>query len=345
MNQSDNSVWKLVNDLATKKGITEIVINNPKTVFVERGGQFIQLNVNLKKDDVYNFVQEIADFNKTECNKDHPILDGNLPDGSRINAIIEPYAQGCPAISIRRYLKHIKSFDENPGVFGLTPHWVNFLKAAVSARLNIVVSGGTGVGKTTFLNLLLNELSPAERIVTIEDTIELSLSMPNSVRLEGGGVKEQRGGLATRDLVKNTLRMRPDRVIIGEIRGGELFDLLQAMNTGHEGSMCSIHANSPGECLSRMETLYLLAGYDVPFHVVRKQISTAVDLVVQVSRNREGKRVISSIQEITGMESNSILSQTIAMTEDDQLTHSGITPKNMEKLHRMGGIPIDFFNI
>ncbi len=345
MNQSENSVWKLVNDLATKKGITEIVINNPKTVFVERGGQFIQLNVNLAKNDIYDFVNEIAKFNKTQCNTDSPILDGNLPDGSRINAIIEPYAQGCPAISIRKYLKHIKSFDENPGVFELSPHWVEFLKAAVSARLNIVVSGGTGVGKTTFLNLLLNELSPAERIVTIEDTIELSIKMPNSVRLEGGGVKESRGGLATRDLVKNTLRMRPDRIIIGEIRGGELFDLLQAMNTGHEGSMCSIHSNSPGECLSRMETLYLLAGYEVPFHVVRRQISSAVDLVIQVSRNREGKRVISSIQEITGMESNSILSSTIANLEDDKLSHTGITPKNMDKLHRMGGLAMDYFNV
>ncbi len=345
MNQSENSVWKLVNDLATKKGITEIVINNPKTVFVERGGQFIQLNVNLAKNDIYDFVNEIAKFNKTQCNTDSPILDGNLPDGSRINAIIEPYAQGCPAISIRKYLKHIKSFDENPGVFELSPHWVEFLKAAVSARLNIVVSGGTGVGKTTFLNLLLNELSPAERIVTIEDTIELSIKMPNSVRLEGGGVKESRGGLATRDLVKNTLRMRPDRIIIGEIRGGELFDLLQAMNTGHEGSMCSIHSNSPGECLLRMITLYLLAGYEVPFYVLRRQISSAVDLVIQVSRNREGKRVISSIQEITGMESNSILSSTIANLEDDKLSHTGITPKNMDKLHRMGGLAMDYFNV
>jgi pilus assembly protein CpaF len=344
MNDNNNSVWKLINDLSSKKGITEIVINNPKTVFVERGGQFIQLNVDLVKEDIYSFVDEVAKLNNGVCNIDNPILDGNLPDGSRINMIVEPYAHGCPAITIRKYLKHIKTFEESPDVFGLTPMWVKFLQACASSRMNVVISGGTGVGKTTFLNLMLNELSPAERVVTIEDTLELSFDMANSVRLEGGGVKEKNGGLSTRDLVKNTLRMRPDRIIIGEIRGGELFDLLQAMNTGHEGSMCSIHSNSPGECLSRMETLYLLAGYDVPFHVVRKQISSAVDFIVQISRNREGKRVITSIQEITGMESNSILSQTIAQVEDDKLVHTGITPKNMQRLSRHGGIPIDFFN-
>ncbi|TNF01217.1 MAG: CpaF family protein [Deltaproteobacteria bacterium] len=338
----ENTVWSLVNELASKKGISEIVINGPKQVFVERNGQFIQLNVQLSKRDMYGFINEIAAYNKKECNEQIPILDGNMPDGSRINCIIEPYASGSPSISIRRYMKTIKSFDENPGVFDLTSEWVEFLKAAVSARMNIVVSGGTGVGKTTFMNLLLKELSPAERVVTIEDTIELSLNIPNVVRLES---KAQIGGatIGTRDLVKNTLRMRPDRIIIGEIRGGELFDLLQAMNTGHDGSMTSVHANNPGECIQRLETLFLLAGFEVPFHVVRRSISTAVDLIIQVSRNREGKRVISQIQEITGMEGTTVLSQTIAAYEDDKLEFQGIVPKNMAKLNHMGGLPIDFF--
>ncbi|MCO4793382.1 MAG: CpaF family protein [Bacteriovoracaceae bacterium] len=342
MADAENSVWGLVNELASKKGISEIVINGPKQVFVERQGQFIQLSVHLSKKDMYSFIHEIAAYNKKECNEQIPILDGNMPDGSRINCIIEPYASGSPSISIRKYMKTIKSFDDNPGVFDLTPDWIEFLKAAVSARMNIVVSGGTGVGKTTFMNLLLKELSPAERIVTIEDTIELSLNIPNVVRLEA---KAQVGGatIGPRDLVKNTLRMRPDRIIIGEIRGGELFDLLQAMNTGHDGSMTSIHSNSPGECINRMETLFLLAGFEVPFHVVRRSISTAVDFIIQISRNREGKRVIHQIQEVTGMEGTTVLSQTIATYEEDKLEFQGIVPKNMGKLNHMGGLPIDFF--
>ena len=344
MAEHTNTVWSLVNELASKKGITEIVINGPKTVFVERGGQFIQLNVNLTKRDMYDFIDEIALYNKKTCDEETPIFDGNMPDGSRINAIIEPFAAGAPAISIRKYMKTIKNFDQSPGVFGLSTKWVEFFKAIVSARMNIVVSGGTGVGKTTFLNLLLGELSPAERIIAIEDTIELSIGVPNVVRLEVRGKgKNKDDDFGTRDLVKNTLRMRPDRIIIGEIRGGELFDLLQAMNTGHDGSMTSLHSNSPGECLSRMETLYLLAGFDIPYHVVRKQMSTAVDFIVQVSRNREGVRVVSEIMEITGMEGTAISTQTIAELVDDELQFTGLTPKNMEKIHHMGGIPIDFF--
>jgi pilus assembly protein CpaF len=192
---------------------------------------------------------------------------------------------------------------------------------------------------------LLGELSPAERVISIEDTLELSISVPNVVRLEVRGKgKLNDNEFGTRSLVKNTLRMRPDRIIIGEIRGAELFDLLQAMNTGHDGSMSSIHSNSPGECISRMETLYLLAGFEIPYHVVRKQISTAVDFIVQVSRNREGVRVVSQIQEVTGMEGETVSSQTIAELKDDKLAFTGLTPKNMEKLHHMGGIPINFFS-
>lgn len=346
MDHSDNSVWNLLNDLQTKKGITEVVINGPKTVFVERGGHFIQLNVSLTKNDIYQFIQDIAEFNKKKCDSDTPILDGNLPDGSRINIINEPFALHCPAITIRKYLKSITSFDQNHSAFGLNEKWVEFFKSLVSARLNVIVSGGTGVGKTTFLNLLLAELSPQERVVTIEDTIELSLNFPNVVRLEAGSKLIQTKAIVnTRDLVKNTLRMRPDRIIIGEIRGEELFDLLQAMNTGHDGSMSSVHANNPGECVQRLETLFLLAGYDVPHHVVRRQIASAVDFIIQLGRNREGNRVVSSVAEITGMEGDSILMQTIASkNEDEVLVPRGIVPKNMDKLNHMGGLPLNFFN-
>ena len=335
-----NSVWALIQELAGKKGITEIVINNPHSVFVERAGQFIQLKASLTKTHILEFINEVAKYNKKECNSNTPILDGNMPDGSRINVIMCPFVQDCPAITIRKYLKNIKSFDAVPSIFGLTPKWVTFLKALVHAKANVIVSGGTGVGKTTLLNLLLHELNLTERVITIEDTIELSVDIPNLVRLEA------RNGtnMTLRELVKNTLRMRPDRIIIGETRGGELFDLLQAMNTGHDGSMSSIHASSPAECLSRMETLFMMAGFDVPVKVIRKQISTAVNFLIQLERGRDGSRILSQISEITGMESENILLQTIATYEDGSLRETGITPKILNVLHQHGGLPLDFFN-
>ena len=339
-----NTLWNLIHDLEKKAGITEIVINGPKHIFVEKGGHFIQINANLPMSDIHQFIQDIAQFNKKACDKDNPILDGNLPDGSRINIISEPFVMGAPAISIRKYLKFITSFETNPNIFGLDLTLVKFIKALVNSKCNIVVSGGTGVGKTTLLNLLLAEINKSERIITIEDTLELSINLPNVVRLESGMKSGTSiANLSTRDLVKNTLRMRPDRIIIGESRGGELFDLLQAMNTGHEGSMTSIHANSGGECLSRMETLFLLAGFEIPIAVVRKQISQAIDFIIQIGRNVNGERVISEIVEVCGMEGNVILSQPIFTRVDDQLKFSGFSPKVMDQLHRLGQLPFDFF--
>jgi pilus assembly protein CpaF len=340
----ENSVWKLINELGQKKGITEVVINDPKRVFVERQGQFIQLNVQLSKNDLYDFAKEVAAFNKKEFDPKNPILDGSLPDGSRINIISEPYSQGSPAVTIRKYIRSIKSFDDDNQIFGLTPKWVEFFKAMVSSRQNVIVSGGTGVGKTTFINLLLKEMSQADRVITIEDTLELSINSPNVVRLEVFAPSKNQKGLTARELVKNTLRMRPDRIIVGEVRGGELFDLLQAMNTGHDGSMSSIHANSPGECISRMENLFLMSGFDVPFQVVRKQIAQGVDFIIQLGRNREGGRVVNTIMEITGMEGPNILSQQLAVREEEGLVSTGISPKNMDKLNKMGGLPRDFFS-
>lgn len=343
MSTSENTVWKLIGELGAKRGITEIVINDPKRVFVERGGQFIQLNVQLSKNDLYEFAKEVASFNKRDFDRDNPILDGNLPDGSRVNIINEPFSQGSPAITIRKYLRSIKSFDDDNAIFGLNDRWVEFFKALVGSRCNMIISGGTGVGKTTFINLLLKEMSPADRVVTIEDTIELSINSPNVVRLEVFSTTRDFKGLTSRELVKNTLRMRPDRIIVGEVRGGELFDLLQAMNTGHDGSMSSIHANSPGECLGRMENLFLMAGFEVPFQVVRKQIAQGVDFIIQLGRNREGGREVTQIMEVTGMEGANILSQQIAVREDGELVSTGISPKLMEKIHREGGLPLDFF--
>lgn len=340
----ENSVWQLIQDLSTKQGISEIVINDPKRVFVERQGQFIQLNVSISKKDIYDFAKEVALFNKKEFDALNPILDGSLPDGSRVNVISEPYCQGSPAVTIRRYSKSIRSFDDDNSVFGLNPKFVEFFKAVVGSRCNIIVSGGTGVGKTTFINLLLKEMSPADRVITIEDTKELTLPFPNVVRLEVFSPSKEYKGLSSRELVKNTLRMRPDRIIVGEVRGGELFDLLQAMNTGHDGSMSSIHANSPGECLSRMENLFLMAGFEVPFQVVRKQMAQGIDFIIQLGRDREGKRIVREVMEITGMEGPNILSQMVATTEDGKLSFTGVTPSNRDRLHHEGGLEKDFFN-
>lgn len=340
-----NTVWNLINDLNKKSGITEIAINGPRHVFVEKGGHFIQINANIPKEDILQFVQEVADINRKKCDHNHPILDGNLPDGSRINIIMEPFVLGSPAISIRKYLKFITTFDSNPNIFGLDEKWLELIKAMIGSKSNIVVSGGTGVGKTTFLNLLISEIPKAERVVTIEDTLELTVNMPNVVRLESGAkANYSEANLSTRDLVKNTLRMRPDRIIIGETRGGELFDLLQAMNTGHEGSMTSVHSNSAGECLSRMETLFLLAGFEIPLIVVRKQMASAVDFIVQLGRDSDGNRVITEVAEICGMEGSTILTQQILLRDDEShLKFTGFAPKSMEKLHKLGGLPLNFF--
>jgi pilus assembly protein CpaF len=342
---SQNTVWNLINDLNKKSGITEISINGPKHIFVEKGGQYIQLNANIPKDDINSFVKDVADLNNKVCDKDHPILDGNLPDGSRVNIIMEPFVMGAPAISIRKYLKFISTFEANENIFGLNSKWVELFKSMIGARSNIVVSGGTGVGKTTFLNLLIAEIPKAERVITIEDTLELNINLPNVVRLESGAKSRySAASITTRDLVKNTLRMRPDRIIIGETRGGELFDLLQAMNTGHEGSMTSVHSNSAGECLSRLETLFLLAGFEIPMIVVRKQISSAIDFIVQIGRNEEGQRVVTEVIELCGMEGTNILSQKILVrNENDQLVFSGYAPRTLEKLHKHGGLPLNFF--
>lgn len=339
-----NSVWNLLNDLSKKNGITEILINGPKSIFIEKTGELIQLNTNIPVTDIEQFIKEVAELNHKHCDSDNPVLDGKLPDGSRINIINRPFVSGSPAISIRKYLKFISSFESDPDLFGLSPKWIKLMKAIVAAKLNVIISGGTGVGKTTFLNLMINEVSKLERIIAIEDTPELSINIPNVVRLESGAkVVQSKTILSTRDLVKNTLRMRPDRIIIGECRGGELFDLLQAMNTGHDGSMTSVHASSGGECLSRMETLFLLSGMDIPLSVVRRQMSSAIHFIIQLGRDKNGNRVISEIIEICGMEGGTILIQQIAVREEGFLMFKGVAPKNMEQLHRAGGLPINFF--
>jgi pilus assembly protein CpaF len=337
-----NRIYDLLEEVSKKSGITEVIINRLDNIFVEKDGDMIRIDAKFTEEEVEDFCKEIAAYNRKDFGPSNPILDGNLTDGSRVNLIHKNYTSSCHAITIRRYQKNIKTFDTTPGVFGLSDHWVEFLKFLVKARMNVVVSGGTGVGKTTFLNLLLQEVPQRERIITIEDTRELQFNHPNVVRLEARHPYATERGLSIRELLKNTLRMRPDRIIVGEVRGGEVFDLLQAMNTGHEGSMTSVHSNSPGECLMRLENLYLLSGHDLPIRALRYQISSAIDFIIQIKRDKTGKRVIGQISEVSNMEGDRILMQDLAVLKDDELKSTGLVPASFARLQKVG-MSKDFF--
>lgn len=340
-----NPVWKFLEDISTKKGINEIVINGPKSVFVERAGEFIGLNVTFTKTDLTGFIDEVAKYNKKKCDHESPLFDGSLPDGSRVNIILAPFCTSFCAITIRKYTVSNLTLDGHSQSFGIAERWVKFFKALVKSKQNFVISGGTGVGKTTFMNMLIREIPQDQRIITIEDTIELNVPHVNNVRLESGAkLEEGESNISTRDLVKNTLRMRPDRIIIGEVRGPEVFDLLQAMNTGHDGSMASVHANSPVECLSRLETLFLMSGFDLPYHVVRRQISTAVDYIIQLGRGPGGKRMVKNVLEINGMEASTILTSSILEEIDGELQSTGVVPNKIRDLVETGEISRDYFN-
>ena len=342
----NNAVWSLLQELGTKRGISEVIINNSDNVYIERGGELIRLNVRLPAEHIMGFCNDVAKLNKTKFDKVNQVLDGILQDGSRINIIGNEYTQSSPAITIRKYLKSFTTLEAGAEKFGLSPKMIEFLKSLVASRQNILIAGGTGNGKTTFLNLMLQEIAPIERVITIEDTKELSFKLPNVVRLTSKMKTTQNMNeniLTMRDLVKNTLRMRPDRIIIGEVRGAEAFDLLQAMNTGHDGSMCTIHANSPNECFSRLETLFMLAGYEIPIKAIRKQIATALDFIIQLRRSRDGSRVVSSITEVSGMEGDNLISQELVRFEEDQGVHfTGLVPARVQTLMDYG-LDTDFF--
>ncbi len=341
----DNTVWNLIYELSTKQGITEIMINGSNNIYIERDNEFIRLNVQLVREHIKKFCQDIAAYNKKVFNDKNPIIDGRLPDGSRVNIISDSYTTGTPAITIRKYLKQIRTFESVDEIFGLkNKKWFEFFKTLVKAKCNILVSGGTGVGKTTFLNLLLQEIPKDERVITIEDTRELQFNLTNVVRLEAKNeIADENKGLNIRQLLKNTLRMRPDRIIVGEVRAEEAFDLLQAMNTGHNGSMTSIHANTPGECVGRLENLFILAGYDIPIRAIRYQIVKAVDYIIQIGRNKNGERVVTKVSEVTGIEQERILLQDIGVYEEDRLNFTGLVPAEMKKLMD-SGLSNNFFD-
>ena len=312
-----------IQPLLDDQDVSEVMVNGPKKVFIEKGGKLTKTGVTFDDDDhVERIIDRIILPLGRRVDADSPTVDARLPDGSRVNAIIRPVAIDGPSITIRKFKKDKLSIQQLVNFGSITQNMAEFLRACVLAHLNIVISGGTGSGKTTLLNVLSSYIQEEERIVTIEDAAELQLQQDHVVRLETKVPNtDGRGAVTIRDLVRNSLRMRPDRIVVGECRGGEALDMLQAMNTGHDGSLTTLHANTPRDALSRLETMVLMSGMDLPLKVVRQQISSAVDLIVQQTRLKDGARKVTAVTEVVGMEGD-----TVVMTDIFKFEQSGVGP-------------------
>ncbi|MEA2690356.1 MAG: pilus assembly protein CpaE cpaF, tadA [Candidatus Eremiobacteraeota bacterium] len=300
-------------ELLAQNDVTEIMVNGPNHVFVERNGKIESTNKRFSDDRQLRVVIErmIAPLGR-RIDESVPMVDARLPDGSRLNAIIEPLALDGPTLTIRRFGKNRLTPDDLVNFGAIDAAMLDFLRAAVEARMNLVICGGTGSGKTTFLNILSSFIPEGERIVTIEDAAELRLNQSHIVRLEGRPANLQGAGeVRIRDLVRNALRMRPDRIIVGECRGAEALDMLQAMNTGHDGSLTTIHANSARDAISRIETMVMMAGFELPIKAIRDQVASAIDIIVHISRMRDGSRKVVGISEIAGLEGDVVTMQEI----------------------------------
>ena len=304
--------------------ISEVMVNGPKKVFIEKNGKLIKSAVTFEDDDhVLRVIDRIILPLGRRVDADTPTVDARLPDGSRVNAVIRPVSIDGPSITIRKFKKDKLSIQQLINYGSLTPNMAEFIRACVLARLNIVISGGTGSGKTTLLNVLSSYIPEEERIVTIEDAAELQLQQDHVLRMETKVPNtDGKGAVTIRDLVRNSLRMRPDRIIVGECRGGESLDMLQAMNTGHDGSLTTLHANSPRDALSRLETMVLMSGMDLPLKVVRQQISSAVDLIIQQTRLKDGSRKVTAITEVVGMEG-----EVVVLTDIFKFEQTGVGEK------------------
>ena len=333
------------------------MVNGPKNVYIERSGRIQRVNADFEDDEhLMRIIERIVAPLGRRIDEGAPMVDARLPDGSRVNAVIPPISLNGPTLTIRIFAKIPLTVDNLIEFGTVTNEAIEFLKACVVSKVNVIISGGTGSGKTTLLNILSGFIPDGERIVTIENAAELQLRQEHVVTLEARPPNiEGRGEVTIRDLVVNSLRMRPDRIIVGEVRSGESLDMLQAMNTGHDGSMTTLHANSPRDMLSRLETMVLMAGMDLPHRAIREQVASAVDLVVHEDRMRDGSRKITSISEIQGMEGDVITMSELYRFEQTgfedgkvigRLRPTGLRPKFMYKIQEAGiMLPPSIFGI
>ena len=327
--------------------ITEILVNGPENVYIERNGILQETDVRFRDtQDVLRIIDRIVTPLGRRVDEASPMVDARLPDGSRVNVIIHPLSLVGPCISIRKFAKAVFNAEDMIRVDTMTQDMTDFLRACVQARLNIIISGGTSTGKTTLLNVLSNFLPANERIVTIEDAAELKLNQRHVVSLEARPPNiEGKGQVTIRQLVMNSLRMRPDRIVVGEVRGGEALDMLQAMNTGHDGSLTTAHSNSQRDTLSRIETMVLMAGMDLPLRAIREQISSAFDVIVHLDRLSDGGRKVVAISEVQGMEGDVIIMQDVFRYVQTGIEHrkvqgyftaTGVRPRFMDKMEVNG---------
>lgn len=305
--------------------ISEVMINNHTRVYIEQNGKIILTQLKFNSDEeVMRIIEKIVMPLGRHIDADSPMVDARLPDGSRVNAVIPPVSIDGPTVTIRKFGKDKLTIDQLIGLGTLTPNMAEFTRACVISKFNIIVSGGTGTGKTTLLNILSGFIPSNERIITIEDAAELALQQDHVVRMETKPANvEGQNAIPIRELVRNSLRMRPDRIIVGEVRGGEAMDMLQAMNTGHDGSLTTLHANSPRDAISRLETMCMMAGMEMPLKVIRTQIASAIDLIVQLSRLKDGSRKVTAITEVVGMEGDTVVLTDIFKYEQTGIGQDG----------------------
>ena len=339
-------------DLLADDSLTEVMVNGPYQIFIERAGKLILTETQFTDDAaVMAAIERIVSPIGRRIDESQPYVDARLADGSRVNAIISPLSLSGPCITIRKFSKDPYTVEDLIGFGSITRDMANFISCCVQARKNIIVSGGTGTGKTTMLNVVSNFLPASERIVTIEDAAELRLAQEHVIRLESRPPNmEGKGQIAIRDLVRNALRMRPDRIVVGECRGGEALDMLQAMNTGHDGSLTTIHANSPRDVISRLETMVLMSGMDLPVRAIREQVGAAIQLIVHLNRFSDGSRRVSRVTEVCGMEGDKITMQDLfefkqtGLDENNKIVGymapTGVVPTFLEEMKAMG-IPLD----
>ena len=338
-----------IEEFLRDKEVTEIMVNNPATIYVEKFGKIYKTNKSfLDEGHMMRIIDKIVSKIGRRVDEASPYVDARLPDGSRVNIIINPLVLNGPTMTIRKFSADPFTIEDLIQMGTCTEKVSEFLRACVKGRINILVSGGTGTGKTTLLNVLSSFITNDEIIITIEDAAELQLNQAHDIRLESRPPNiENKGEVTIRDLVRNALRMRPDRIIVGEVRGGEALDMLQAMNTGHDGSLSTVHANSPRDVLSRLETMVLMAGVDLPVRAIREQIASAINLIVHMNRLKDGTRKIIRIAEVQGMEGDIITLQDIFLFDfskgvDERgrfkgtIKATGLRPKFMTRLHDYG---------